>query len=62
MARRRLASVPLAHGDYLRVGGTATASSQARLQLMVDFILALAAILALLFIVLRDARTVVCSR
>ena len=58
LARRQLASVPLSHGDYLRVGGTAIASSQARLQLSLDFILALVAILALLFIVLRDARTV----
>ena len=58
LARRRLASVALSHGEYLRVGGTAIASSQARLQLSLDFILALAAILALLFIALRDARTV----
>ncbi len=57
-ARRRLASVPLASADYLRVGGTAVASGRARLQLTLDFLLALVAILALLFIALRDARTV----
>ncbi len=58
LARRELASLPLASGDYLRVGGTATASRQARLQLSLDFLLALVAILALLIIALRDARTV----
>ncbi len=58
LARRRLASVTLASGDYLRVGGTATASSQARAELLLNFGLAMAAILALLFIALRDARTV----
>ncbi len=58
MARRRLARVSLARGDYLRVGGTATASRRARLQLLLDSIVALAAILALLVIALRDARTV----
>lgn len=57
-ARRRLASVPLASGDYLRVGGTATAASQAQLELMLDFLLALAAILGLIVIALRDARSV----
>ncbi|HET9108472.1 MAG TPA: efflux RND transporter permease subunit [Steroidobacteraceae bacterium] len=58
LARRRLANVALAAGNYLRVGGTATASSHARLELLLDFGLALAAILALLVIALRDARTV----
>ena len=58
LARHRLATIALASGDYLRVGGTAAASSQARLELLLDFGLALAAILALLFIALRDARTV----
>ena len=55
LARRRLAALALARGDYLHIGGTATASSRARLQLMLDFALALAAILALLVIALRDA-------
>ena len=58
LARRRLAHLPLASGDYLRIGGTAAASGQARLQLALDFALALAAILGLLIIALRDARTV----
>ncbi len=58
LARRRLARVPLARGDYLRVGGTASAAGRARLQLLVDFSVALVVILALLIIVLRDARTV----
>ncbi len=57
-ARRRLAGLPLASGEYLRIGGTAAASGQARLQLALDFALALAAILGLLFIALRDGRTV----
>ena len=57
-ARRRLAHLPLASGDYLRIGGTAAASGQARLQLALDFALALAAILGLLVIALRDGRTV----
>ncbi len=58
LARRRLAHLPLASGDYLRIGGTAAASGQARLQLALDFALALAAILGLLVIALRDGRTV----
>ena len=58
MARRRLARISLAPGDYLRIGGTATASRRARLQLSLDSLVALAAILALLVIALRDARTV----
>ncbi len=57
-ARRRLAHLSLASGDYLRIGGTAAASGQARLQLALDFALALAAILGLLVIALRDGRTV----
>ena len=58
LARQRLAHLPLTSGDYLRIGGTAAASGQARLQLALDFALALAAILALLFIALRDGRPV----
>lgn len=58
LARRRLAHLPLAADDYLRIGGTAAASGQARLQLALDFALALAAILGLLVIALRDGRTV----
>jgi len=58
LARRRLAGVPLAPGDYLRVGGTATASGRARLELTLDFLLALAAILGFLVIALRDVRSV----
>jgi CzcA family heavy metal efflux pump len=58
MARQRLAKLPLAPGDYIRLGGTASASGQARLQLFFDFGLALAAILCLLIIALRDGRTV----
>ena len=58
LARHRLAHLPLTSGDYLRIGGTAAASGQARLQLALDFGLALAAILGLLFIALRDGRTV----
>ncbi len=57
-ARERLARLALAPGDYLRVGGTATASGRARLQLGVDFALALAAILGLLLVALREARSV----
>ncbi len=56
-ARRQLASLSLASGDYLRIGGTAAASGQARLQLGLDFGLALAVILGLLLIALRDGRT-----
>ncbi len=48
----------MASGDYLRIGGTAAASGQARLQLALDFGLALAAILGLLVIALHDGRTV----
>ena len=58
LARRRLKRVQLAPGDYLHVGGTATAAGHARVQLTLDFAVALAAILALLFIALRDARSV----
>ncbi len=57
-ARRRLNRVPLTSGDYLRVGGTATAARRARLQLVLDFTVALGTILALLFVALRDARSV----
>ncbi len=58
LARQRLSAVPLASGDYLRVGGTAAASHQARMQLALDSMLAVVAILALLVVALRDARTV----
>ena len=58
LARRRLKRVPLARGDYLHVGGTASAAGRARLQLVLDFTVALAAILALLFVALHDARSV----
>ncbi len=58
LARRQLASVSLASGDYLRIGGTATASGQARTELLLRFGLALATILGLLIIALRDGRTV----
>ena len=58
LARRRLKRVPLSPGDYLRVGGTATAAHRARLQLVLDFTVALGAILALLFVALRNARSV----
>lgn len=57
-ARGPLAAVPLAQGDYLRLGGTATASGAARLQLVLNAALGLAAVLGLLVIALRDARTV----
>ncbi len=57
-ARRQLATLALAPGDYVRVGGTATASGQARLQLLLHFGLALIAVLGLLFIALRNGRTV----
>ena len=57
-ARSKLASLPLASGDYLRIGGTSAASGQARMQLALDFVLALAVILGLLVIALRDGRTV----
>ena len=58
LARRRLAGVPLAPGDYLRVGGTATASSRARLELMLNFLFVFASILGLVVIALRDPRSV----
>lgn len=57
-AHRQLASLSLASGDYLRIGGTAAASGRARLQLALDFALALAAVLGLLFLALREGRTV----
>ena len=58
LARHRLASVALASGDYLRIGGTASASGQARFELLLDFGLAMAAVLGLLIIALHDGRTV----
>jgi CzcA family heavy metal efflux pump len=57
-ARSKLASLPLASGDYLRIGGTSAASGQARMQLALDFALALTVILGLLVIALRNGRTV----
>jgi len=58
LARRRLARVPLARGDYLRLGGTAAATARAQHELLIDFSVALVVILGLLTIALRDARTV----
>jgi Cu/Ag efflux pump CusA len=58
LAAERLARLRLAPGDYLRVDGTAQASAHARAQLWVDFLLAMLAILALLFIALGDVRSV----
>ncbi|MBW4091708.1 MAG: efflux RND transporter permease subunit [Proteobacteria bacterium] len=57
-AAHALANVPLAPGDYIRIGGTAAASGKARLDLLLHAGLALAAILGLLVIALRDGRTV----
>ncbi len=57
-ARAPLTALHLAPGDYLRIGGTAVASGQARLQLLTQAGLALIAILGLLAVALRDARAV----
>lgn len=57
-ARRRLAGLSLASGDYLEIGGTAAASGAARLELLLRATLAFAAILGLLAISLRDAPNV----
>ena len=57
-ARRRLAALALAPGDYLGIGGTATASGAARFELLLRAGLALTAILALLAITLREPRNV----
>ncbi len=57
-ARRRLGTLALNPGDFLRVGGTATASGRARLQLAIDSALALAAVLGLLVVALREGRSV----
>lgn len=57
-ARRVLPGIPLAPGDYVSIGGTATASGWARVELMLHSGLALAAIVALLVVALRDSRLV----
>ena len=57
-ARGALGRLALSPGDYLRVGGTATASGRARLQLAIDSGLALVAVLGLLVVALREGRSV----
>lgn len=57
-ARRRLAHIALSSGDYLSIGGTAAASGAAQLELLLRACIALAAVLALLAIALREARNV----
>ena len=57
-ARDRLASVHLNPGDYISIGGTATASGQSQVELLLFGLLALAAVAALLAIALREGRLV----
>ncbi|HEX2943844.1 MAG TPA: efflux RND transporter permease subunit, partial [Rhodopila sp.] len=56
--RSRLASVPLTGGDYLTLGGTATEAGRSQLELLLYGALAVAAVIGLLVIALRDARSV----
>lgn len=56
--RPRLASVTLAPGDYLTLGGTATESGRSQLELLLFGALAVAAVVGLLSVALRDGRSV----
>jgi Cu/Ag efflux pump CusA len=57
-ARQVLAEIPLAPGNYASIGGTATASGRAQLELILHSFLALTAIVGLLVIALRQSRLV----
>lgn len=57
-AKPVLAGLQLSPGDYMKIGGSAVASGRADRELALHGLLALAAIIALLTIALRDARLV----
>ncbi len=58
-ARKALSDVQLSPGNYVGIGGTATASGVAQLELLLHTGLALVAICGLLVIALRDSRQVI---
>jgi Cu/Ag efflux pump CusA len=58
-AQEILSEIPLSSGNYFSIGGTATASGRAELELVLHATLAMAAIIGLLIIALPQPRLVV---
>ncbi|HEX2941306.1 MAG TPA: efflux RND transporter permease subunit [Rhodopila sp.] len=58
-ARAQLSGLRLNAGDYVTLGGTATASGQSQLELLLFGLMAVVAVIALLTIALRDGRAIV---